>query len=117
MQQTTATRELIHLAWPMLIAQLAMMANAVIDTAMAGRLSVLDLAAVGIAAFMMATIQMSLVSVLLAVSPIVSQMYGANRRAESGREIQQGGWIALALSLVAIPLLMLVGVYHLGDAL
>ncbi len=44
------TSQLIHLAWPVLIAQLAMMANAVIDTAMAGRLSAIDLASVGIAA-------------------------------------------------------------------
>jgi len=60
---TTSTRELVHLAWPMLVAQLAMMANAVIDTAMAGRLTVIDLAAVGIAASIMATILVSLVSV------------------------------------------------------
>jgi len=36
---TSSTSQLIHLAWPVLVAQLAMMANAVIDTAMAGRLS------------------------------------------------------------------------------
>ena len=109
MQQPTVTRELIHLAWPMLIAQLAMMANAVIDTAMAGRLTVLDLAAVGIAASIMATIQMSLVSVLMAVPPIVSQMYGANRQADIGLEIQQGAWIALALSFAAILLMCFPG--------
>ena len=40
----------MQLAWPMLVAQLAMMANAVVDTAMAGRLSAIDLASVGIAA-------------------------------------------------------------------
>lgn len=34
----------IHLAWPGLVAQLALMANAVIDTAMAGQLSAIDLA-------------------------------------------------------------------------
>ncbi len=109
MQQPTVNRELIHLAWPMLIAQLAMMANAVIDTAMAGRLTVIDLAAVGIAASIMATIQMSLVSVLMAVPPIISQMFGANRQADIGREVQQGAWIALALSLVAILLMCFPG--------
>jgi len=48
------TRKLIHriyeLAWPVLIAQLAVMAYAVIDTIMAGRYSTQDLAAVGIGA-------------------------------------------------------------------
>jgi MATE family multidrug resistance protein len=105
----SSTRELVHLAWPMLVAQLAMMANAVIDTAMAGRLSVIDLAAVGIAASIAATILMSLVGVLLAVPPIIAHLHGANRQAEIGREIHQGIWISLALALVAILLLRFPG--------
>ena len=106
---TTSTRELVHLAWPMLVAQLAMMANAVIDTAMAGRLTVIDLAAVGIAASIMATVLMSLVSVLFALPPIIAHLYGANRQDEIGREIHQGMWISLALALVAILLLRFPG--------
>jgi MATE family multidrug resistance protein len=101
----SSTRELVHLAWPMLVAQLAMMANAVIDTAMAGRLTVIDLAAVGIAASIMATILMSLVSVLFALPPIISHLYGANRQTEIGREIHQGVWVSLVLALAAILLL------------
>ena len=108
-QPTSSTRELIHLGWPMLVAQLAMMANAVIDTAMAGRLTVIDLAAVGIAASIMATILMSLISVLLAVPPIIAHLHGAGQRAEIGREIHQGIWISLALALVAILLLRFPG--------
>lgn len=105
----STTRELVHLAWPMLVAQLAMMANAVIDTAMAGRLTVVDLAAVGIAASIMATVLMSLVSVLFALPPIISHLYGANRQGEIGREIHQGMWISLALALVAILLMRFPG--------
>ena len=105
----SATRELVHLAWPMLIAQLAMMANAVIDTAMAGRLTVIDLAAVGIAASIMATILMSLISVLLAVPPIIAHLHGAGRSADVGREIHQGVWISLALAFVAILLMRFPG--------
>ena len=105
----SSTRELVHLAWPMLVAQLAMMANAVIDTAMAGRLTVIDLAAVGIAASIMATILMSLVSVLFALPPIISHLYGAKRQAEIGREIHQGIWVSLVLALVAIVLLLFPG--------
>ena len=105
----SSTRELAHLAWPMLVAQLAMMANAVIDTAMAGRLSAIDLAAVGIAASIMATVLMSLVSVLLALPPIIAHLYGAEKRADVGREIHQGIWISLMLALVAILLLRFPG--------
>ena len=95
----------MRLAWPMLVAQLAMMANAVIDTAMAGRLSAIDLTAVGIAAAIMATILISLVSVLLALPPIIARLHGARQHADIGREIHQSIWISLALALVAIVLL------------
>src|ERR1035438_2783999 len=86
------TREIIHLAWPFLIAQLAVMANGVIDTAMAGRLSATDLAAVGIGASIQITVLMSLMGILLALPPIIAHLYGAGRRAEIGRELHQSIW-------------------------
>jgi len=108
-RSTSSTSQLIHLAWPVLVAQLALMANAVIDTAMAGRLSAIDLASVGIAASIMATVLMSLISVLLALPPIIAQLYGAGRGAEVGREIHQSVWVSLALALAAILLLRFPG--------
>ncbi len=106
MPHTSSTRALFQLAWPMLVAQLAMMANAVIDTAMAGRLSAIDLAAVGVAASIMATVMMSLVSVLFALPPLIAHLYGAGRADEIGREIHQGVWISLGLALATILLLL-----------
>ena len=108
-RSTSSTSQLIHLAWPVLVAQLAWMANAVIDTAMAGRLSAIDLASVGIAAAIMATVLMSLISVLLALPPIIAQLYGAGRGAEVGREIHQSVWISLVLALAAILVLRFPG--------
>lgn len=104
-KSTSATLDLVRLAWPVLIAQLALMANSVIDTAMAGRLSVIDLAAVGIAASIMATVLMSMISVLLALPPIIAQLYGAGQGARIGREIHQSVWISLMLAVVTILLL------------
>jgi len=108
-RSTSSTSQLIHLAWPVLVAQLAWMANAVIDTAMAGRLSAIDLASVGIAAAIMVTVLMSLISVLLALPPIIAQLYGAGRGAEIGREIHQSVWVSLVLALAAILLLRFPG--------
>lgn len=106
MERTASpTRELMHLAWPVLVAQLAVMANAVIDTAMAGRLSAIDLAAVGIASAILGTVLMSLISVLLALPPIIAHLYGAGQRAEIGREIHQSVWISLLLALAAVLVL------------
>jgi MATE family multidrug resistance protein len=52
----------------------------------------------------MSTVLMTLISVLLALPPIIAHLYGAGRRAEVGREIHQSVWISLVLALVAICL-------------
>ena len=99
------TGELFHLAWPVLVAQAAVMANGVIDTLMAGRLSSLDLAAVGIGASIYITVIMAMIGVLLAVTPVVSHHFGAGRRAEIGADVRQSAWLALGLALLACILL------------
>lgn len=100
------SRELIRFAVPMLIAQLALMANAVIDTVMAGRITPEDLAAVGIGASIQVTVVVSLIAVLLALPPMVAHLYGAGRRDEVGRELHQAVWIALVIAAVAMAVLL-----------
>jgi MATE family multidrug resistance protein len=105
MKRSSPTGELIRLAWPVYVAQIAMMANGVIDTVMAGRLSVIDLAAVGIASSIQVTILMSLMGVLLALPPLVAHIHGAGRHAEVGREIHQSLWVSLVLGVIVVLLL------------
>ncbi len=81
------------------------MANGVIDTLMAGRLSSADLAAVGIGASIYITIIMALMGVLLALTPVVAHHYGAGRHAEIGADVRQCAWLALLLSLLAFAAL------------
>lgn len=98
--------ELFHLAWPVLVAQLAVMANGVIDTVMAGRLSALDLAAVGIGASVYVTVFVTLMGVLLALTPTVAHLYGAGRHREIGEEVRQSAWLGLILSALAVAVLL-----------
>jgi MATE family multidrug resistance protein len=98
-------RELLHLAWPVLIAQAAVMANGVIDTLMAGRLSSVDLAAVGIGASIYAIVFVTAMGVLLALTPVVAHHYGARRFVEIGADVRQCAWLALLLSVIAFALL------------
>ena len=95
-------RDIYELAWPVLIAQLAVMAYAVIDTLMAGRYATEDLAAVGIGASIYFSVFVGLMGVLLAVTPTVSQLRGAGRYPEIGEQVRQAMWLALALALVSI---------------
>ena len=72
-------RDLARLGWPVLIGQLAVMINGVIDTVMSGRLSPEDLAAVGIGASIYISVFVTLMGVLIALTPVVAQLYGARR--------------------------------------
>jgi multidrug resistance protein, MATE family len=96
--------EICRLAWPVLIAQLAVMAYAVIDTMMAGRFATDDLAAVGIGASIYFSVFVALMGVLLAVSPTVAQLLGAGRYSEIGEQVRQGMWLTLMLALASILL-------------
>lgn len=97
--------ELLHLAWPSLIAQLAVMGGGVIDTLMAGRISALDLAAVGIGASIYATIFVTAMGVLLALIPVVAHHHGARRFEAIGADVRQSLWLVLALAMIALLLL------------
>lgn len=99
------SRDLIRLAWPVLVAQLAVMTNGLIDTVMAGRLSALDLAAVGIGASVYVTVFVTVLGVLLALTPTVAHLYGAGRYAAIGGEVRQSLWVAVLLAALAMAVL------------
>jgi MATE family multidrug resistance protein len=98
----TLAGQIYGLAWPVLIAQLAVMAYAVIDSAMAGRYATDDLAAVGIGASIYFSVFVALMGVLLAVTPTVAQLLGAGRHAEIGEQIRQAMWLVLVLAVLSV---------------
>ena len=104
--QLSVLRDLFRLAWPVLVAQIAIMANGVIDTIMAGRYGTIDLAAVGVGAAVYATTFIALMGVLLGLTPVAAQLHGAGRHAEVGEEVRQSVWLALALGTISVLLLI-----------
>lgn len=98
-------RDIVKLGWPVLIAQLAVMINGVIDTVMAGRLGAVDLASVGVGASIYISVFVTLMGVLLALTPVVAQLYGAQRFAEIGEEVRQSIWLGAFLTAVAFVLI------------
>jgi MATE family multidrug resistance protein len=101
--------ELARLGWPVLVAQLAVLANGVIDTIMAGRYGTLDLAAVGVGASVYITVFVAFMGVLLGLTPVVAQHVGAGRDAAIGEDVRQGAWLALALAIPALAVLAFPG--------
>ncbi|WP_102795113.1 MATE family efflux transporter [Bowmanella denitrificans] len=92
-------RQLVKLAWPLLIAQVTQTLMGVSDTIMAGRVSATDMAAVAIAASVVMPILFFLQGIILALPPIISRLRGARKLDEIPEKGQQTLWLALMLSL------------------
>ncbi len=99
------TQQIVKLAWPVLVGQLAVLAFGTIDTVLLGRLGSVDLAALAVGSAAYITVFVGLMGVLLAIGPIVGHLYGAGRLAEAGQQFHQGVWLALALSVLGIGVL------------
>ncbi|WP_186093652.1 MATE family efflux transporter [Burkholderia gladioli] len=98
-------RRIAGLAWPVLIGQLAIIAFGVIDTAMVGRYSAVDLAALGLGSSIYVSVFIGLTGILSALQPIAGQLYGARRFQEIGEEVRQAMWLATMLAVPGFLLL------------
>jgi MATE family multidrug resistance protein len=103
--RNTALR-IAALAWPILVGQLAVIANGVMDTAMTSRFSATDLAALAIGASIYVSIFVGLNGVLQALSPVIGQLFGAKRFKEIGFEVKQGVWLGFFLSCLGCVALL-----------
>ena len=98
-------KQLAVLGAPILIAQLAQMANGVIDTVMAGHASAEDLAGVAIGASLWVPVLLFFAGVLSALQPTISGHRGAGELHKIMPTTWQGIYIALA-GMVAMILLL-----------
>jgi len=99
-------RHIAALAWPVLIGQLAVLGFTTVDTVLVGRHSATDLAALAVGTASYITVFIGLMGMVLAVGPIVGQLYGARRLHEVGHQLHQSVWLALALSVLGSTLLV-----------
>jgi multidrug resistance protein, MATE family len=106
MNQRFHTTRIASLAWPILIGQLALIANGVIDTAMVSRFSAMDLAALALGVAICVSVFIGLSGVLQALLPIIGQLYGARRMLDIGAQVKQGLWLAFFLSCLGSLVLM-----------
>jgi MATE family multidrug resistance protein len=94
------------LAWPVLVGQVAVLMFATVDTILVARYSAADLAAYAVGGAVYITVFIGLMGVVLAVSPIVGQLYGAKRYEAAGDQLHQAVWLALGLTAVGSALLV-----------
>ena len=92
-------RGLIWLALPIIAAQMAHTLLGFVDTAMAGRVSAEDLAAVALGnAFWVPTF-LFLTGVLMIITSKVAASSGAGRLSETGALVRQGVWLGIGVGL------------------
>lgn len=98
-------RRIHALAWPVFVGQLAVIGFSTVDTVLVARFAREDLAALAVGAAAYITIFVGLMGVVLAIGPIVGQLFGAGQHAQAGRQLHQAAWVALALALPGCLLL------------
>ncbi len=99
-------RDLLTLALPIMIGQLATTAMSFVDAVMAGRVSPQDLAAVGLGNSIWIPVYLLMSGTLLATTPKVAQRFGAGHYSEIGPLVRQSLWLAVVVGIMGALLLL-----------
>ncbi len=108
----TESREFLKLAIPLASAQVAQAGIGFVDTIMMGHLGTESLAAGGLASTTFQLLLNVVSGIVMAVSPLVAEAYGAGRKSQIEQIARQGLWLSLLLS---IPLMFAIA--HLTQVL
>ncbi|WP_010273293.1 MATE family efflux transporter [Paenibacillus senegalensis] len=92
----------LHVLWPILVVQVGYMAMNLVDTMMSGRAGTDDLAGVAIGSSLWMPISIGLNGIMLAVTPIVAQLYGKGDRSRITFSVTQALYLAVVISLIII---------------
>lgn len=99
-------REMVRLAWPIVLAQVGIMLLGVVDTAMVGRVGADAVAAVALGHIYWVNVSVPGIGLLMALDPIVAQAFGARDGRGMALGVQRGIVIATALTVPTTLLLM-----------
>lgn len=98
------TRQLFTILIPILVTQLTLFAMVFFDTMMSGKSSAVDLAGVAIGGGIWVPVSTGLNGILLAVTPIVAQLIGGNRRDLVSFKVIQAIYLSVAIAIIVIGL-------------
>ncbi|MGL4882821.1 MAG: MATE family efflux transporter, partial [Waterburya sp.] len=114
----TEIKKFLQLAIPLASAQVAQSLTGFCDTIMMGRLGAETLAAGGLASLTFFAVLNTAAGVVMGVSPLVAEAYGAGQKTQIEKLARQGFWLVLLLS---IPMMVAIAhldslMLHLGQA-
>ncbi len=102
---TSEARQLLALAIPVILAQVAQTAMGFVDTVMAGGYSATDMAAVAIGTSIWLPAILFGHGLLLALTPVIAQLNGSGRRERIAHQVRQGFWLAGFVSVLVMIVL------------
>ncbi|MGE7951147.1 MATE family efflux transporter [Lysinibacillus xylanilyticus] len=110
MYQTTTIKDkyklMLKMIVPILVTQVAMYLISFFDILMSSRYGTADLAGVSIGSSICMPIYIGLSGILLAITPIVSQLVGAKKELDAKKAVQQGIYVAILLAVLIFSVLL-----------
>ncbi len=103
-------KTILKLSGPIVLAQLTQTMMYVIDTLMAGRVSPVDMAGIAVASALWLPIILTFQGLLLALTPMIAQHFGAGQRREVTQVTLQGAYLAGTLALVIFLLMQFIAI-------
>jgi MATE family multidrug resistance protein len=100
-------KDSLRLGLPLVLAQLALMSQGLVDALLAGRLGAEVLAAVAVGTAVWGFALVVTIGLQAALSPVISQLRGAQDWDEIPRVLRQGLWTTLLASAFAITVILL----------
>jgi len=89
---------------PILITQISLNLMTFFDTVMSGRASSEDLAGVAIGSSIWVPLSTGINGIVLAITPIISQLIGANKKEDIPNIMQQGIYLSIVMSIIIIAI-------------
>lgn len=106
MHETSTLREKLKLftiiLLPILVTQISMYLMNFFDTVMSGQVSAEALAGVAIGSSLWIPIFTGINGILLAITPIIAHLVGANANEQIAKKVQQGVYLAIALAIIVV---------------
>ena len=106
--------DLLRLAGPLMLGQIAVVGMTVTDIYMAGQVSANDLAALQLGGSIWAMISLLVIGIMIGNSPIIGHLWGANQLDRVRFQFQQGLWLSLPMG-IAVCGAILLGLALLGQ--
>ena len=98
-------RQLFIIGWPIIVAQVSQTGMGFVDTLMSGNYGAQDLAAIAVGSSIWLPIFLASSGVLMATTPLVAHLVGANRVTKTNSILAQGWLVALFLGLLSIVIM------------